>query len=140
MIASRKMRNGYTDFGGIQIPPRAQAFVLTDRDTGTKYLVSYNTDSFGVTRLSLNTDYANIQRVDGVQSYEAYDGPKIDTDGQYTVIVRSGRIGYDYTAYPRAITDMDQAPPYSRTTSSQKQVIIRETLPNPLLARIGIKD
>lgn len=138
MIWDRRLKNGYSDLGPISIPPHGVAFVLTDRADGTKYLVSYNITS-AVERLSINTVYSTIQKKEGVRIYAADDGPYMDEDGQYRIFVRAGRIGLDYAEFPRAVVDEDQAPPYSRTPSTQQKLIIRDTRPNPLRPHIGIK-
>jgi DNA-binding beta-propeller fold protein YncE len=137
-MSGRRLRSGYTDFGGIKIPPNAPAVVLTDRADGTLYLVSFNTTN-SVLRLSLNTSYSTISRREGIRIYEANDGPYVDEDGRYKLIVRSGRIGFDYIPYPTGIADIDQAPNYARTTSGEEEMIIDQTDTNPLLVHIGIR-
>jgi hypothetical protein len=136
-VKNRRLRSGYSNLGPIQIPPRAAAFVLTDRDDGTLYLVSFNTDT--VERLSINTNYASIQRREGVRIYEADDGPYMDEDHEYRIFVRAGRIGLEYTPSERAISDIDQAPPYARKTNDEEEIILDQEDVDPLLIHIGLE-
>lgn len=115
---NRRLRSGYSDLGPIQIPPMGEAIVLTDRADGTRWLVSFN--STAPERLSISSDYSTIQRREGVRIYAADDGPKMDEDGQFTLIIRRGQIGFDYTPFPRKVTARDDAPPYSRQNAAQR--------------------
>jgi hypothetical protein len=118
----RRRIGGYTDFGSIQIPPRAQPIILTDREDGTLWLVSFNTDD--PERLSISDTFSTIQRKDGARVYAADDGPKMDEDGQFTLIVRGGNIGLEFTEFPRAITARDDSPPYARKLSAQRELLV----------------
>jgi hypothetical protein len=133
----KRFQSGNTDFGGILIPSRPIAIVLTDRDDGTKYMVSFNTDA--PERLSINTDYASIQRREGIREYEAYEGPTMDTDGEYRLFIRAGRIGLDYNAFPVSTTDLDQAPPYSRKNRDEEKLILDQDDPDVLRVHIGLE-
>lgn len=124
----RRLRNGYSNLGPIQIPPRPQAIVLTDRADGTKWLVSFNTTA--PERLSIVSAYATIQRREGLRIYEADDGPKMDEDGEFTLIIRGGHIGLDYATFPRYETARDDSPPYARQTSAQRELIMDNVNPN----------
>lgn len=135
MIDPRRQVNGYSNLGPIQIPPRPQAIVLTDRADGTKWLVSFNSNP--PERLSIVSNYDTIRRREGVRLYEANDGPKMDEDGEFTLIIRGGRIGLDYTPFPRSQTARDDSPPYSRQSSSQRELIMSNT--NPTTFHLGYK-
>lgn len=119
---------GYTDLGPIQIPPRPQAIILTDRDDGTQWLVSFNTTE--PERLSITDTFSTIQRREGARVYEADDGPKMDEDGQFTLFVRGGRIGLEYNEFATGITARDDEPPYARTSSTSRELLIDITDPN----------
>lgn len=127
-MISRRLRSGYTDLGPIQIPVRPQAIVLTDRDDGTKWLVSFNTSA--PERLSISSVYVSIQRREGVRIYEANDGPKMDEDGEFTLIIRGGRIGLDYTPFPFWQAARDDSPPYSRKTSDWRLMFLDSIKPS----------
>lgn len=138
-----RLRSGFTDFKGIGIPPTAPAFVLTDVDTGTKYLVSFNTDGFGVQRISIQTVYRIIEIKEGVRVYEAGDGPYMVESGSYRLIIRGGRLAFLYDPLPFMIKDQDQALVYSRTETAQRALALRfqsSEQAAPLLVRIGMSD
>lgn len=129
----RAQRGGYTDLGRIQIPPLSPAIVLTDRTDGSLWLLSFNNS--GTDQLSINSDFSAIQRKEGVRIYEASTGPAMDEDGEFTIFVRSGRIGIDFNPFPRPVVAYDNAPPYARQSSAQRQMKI-STL-NTITLRIG---
>lgn len=124
-MRERRRIHGYTDFGRIQIPTRPSAIILTDRADGTQWLVSFNTTA--PERLSINDAFSTIQRREGARVYEANDGPKLDEDGQFTLIIRGGHIGVEFTEFPRPVTARDDQPPYARTTSAFRQLLIDTT-------------
>lgn len=128
----RKQRGGYTDFGSIQIPPLSPAIVLTDRADGSLWLLSFNST---FERLSINSDFSTIKNKEGVRIYEANLGPAMDEDGEFTIFVRSGRVGIDYNPFPRPVIAYDNAPPYARQSASQRQMKISAL--NIALLRIG---
>jgi hypothetical protein len=139
---AQRLRSGFTDFKGIGIPPHAPAFVLTDRGTGVKYLVSFNTDGLGVNRLSINTVYRIIELKEGVRVYDANEGPYMDADGEYVLFIRDQRLGLDYNPYPRAIKDISQAVTYGRTEIAQREITFRVdgSVETPLLVHLGMID
>lgn len=132
-MITRRLRNGYSDLGPIQIPPHPQALVLTDRADGTKWLVAFNSDT--PERLSIVSNYVTIRRREGVRTYEADDGPKMDEDGEYTLIIRSGHLGLDYTPFPITETARDDSPPFARQTSAQRELIMDSV--NPIMLHLG---
>lgn len=129
----RRLRSGYSDLGPIQIPPRAVAVVLTDMDNGTQYLVSYN-DTLPE-HLSLNTSFATIKNRDSVKIYPAGEGPYMDEDGAFMLIVRGGRLGFLYTPRPIGIAGYDSAPPFARRLNTQRELLMDST--DPAHAHIG---
>lgn len=135
---NRRLRSGYSDLGPIQIPSMPQGIVLTDRANGSFWLVSFN--STVPERLSISSVYSTIQHREGVRIYAADDGPKMDEDGEYTLIVRSGRLGFDYTPFPRKVTARDDAPPYARQNTAQRALrkLVMDSV-NPLVAHIGYR-
>lgn len=135
---NRRLRGGYSDLGPIQIPSMPQGIVLTDRADGTLYLVSFNTTP--PEHLSITTDFSTIQHREGVRIYAADDGPKMDEDGEFTLIISNGQIGFDYTPFPRKVLARDDAPPFARQNTSQRaqRQIIMDSL-EPAILHIGIK-
>lgn len=129
----RRLPNGYSNLGPIQIPPRPQAIVLTDRADGSLWMVSFNTTA--PERLSINSDYSTIRNLEGVRLYAADDGPKMDEDGEYSLIIRGGHIGFDYNPFPRYETARDDSPPFARQTSDQRELIMDSV--DPLVVHIG---
>lgn len=121
MFWDKLLRSGYSDLGPIEIAPTAVGIVLTDRDTGIKYLVSFNVTG-GTTRLSINTDFATIQARDSVRIYDKDDGPVMMEDGQYRLMIRSGRIGVEQMTFPIGVQARNDPQPYARTKFEQKAV------------------
>lgn len=121
-MINRRQKSGYSDLGRIQIPPMAQAIVLTDRADGTLWLVSFNTSA--PEHLSISSDYSTIQHREGVRLYAADDGPKMDEDGEFTLMVRGGRLGFDYNRFAGQAVARDDPPPYSRQISAQRKLIM----------------
>lgn len=134
MINDRRLPSGYYNLGPVQIPPRSEAVILTDRADGSFWLVSFNSNS--PHRLSINTAYRTIQRREGIQVYAANEGPKFDEDGQFTLMVRGGRIGFDYAVFAGAEVAADSPPIYARQTRDERKLKISTTRVST--ARIGI--
>jgi hypothetical protein len=130
---NRRLKSGYSDLGRIQIPPMAQAIVLTDRDTGALWLVAFSPTL--PEHLSITSDFSRIQRRDGVVTYPAGEGPAMDEDGQYILMVRNGRIGLDYNLFPTWQKARDGAPPYARTISDKRELILDSI--DPLITHLG---
>lgn len=83
----------YIDFGTLRIPPIPQGIVLTDRDDGTLWLLSYSTaeeSEDGLGYISIN-DAIPPARERYV--YDAYDEPKFH--GTFRLLVRGGYLGYE---------------------------------------------
>lgn len=133
MIDDRRLRNGYSNLGPIKIPPQPQAIILTDRANGSLWMVSFNTTS--PERLSISSIYSTIQTIEGIRLYANDDGPKMDEDGEYTLIIRNGHLGFDYNPFPRYETARDDSPPYARQTADQRELIMDGV--NPISAHIG---
>ena len=136
MMTRKYTRGGYTDLGPIQIPPRPQTVVLTDRDTGQEWAVSFN--STLPTHLSITDDFSTIERLEGVTRYAANEGPVMDEDGQFILMIRNSHIGLEYRQFPIWETAADTMPPYARQTRAQRELIIDTT--NPDFANIGYNE
>lgn len=118
----RKRIGGYTDLGSIQIPPTPQPLILTDRADGTQWLLSFNTspetdDTYGY--ISVNSDTA-ITRRESAKIFTIDEGPKFGAEGEFTLFIRSGRIGIDYTPFDVGIEDRDDAPIYARKRGNNR--------------------
>lgn len=114
----RRRWNGYTNMGPTVIPPLPQYMVLTDRADGTLWFVSFNPTA--PTHLTSNNDptvIALAMRSEGVRIYAASDGPFMDEDGEFMLIVRSGRLGFDYNVFPVGLKQLSDAPQYARKAS-----------------------
>lgn len=132
MSWNRRLRSGYSDLGAITIPPVPQTIVLTDRADGSLWAISYN-ESFE--RLSLNSDFATLRNLEGVRLYGPFEGPPMDEDGEFTLMVRNGHIGLDYNVFPVWEEGLDAAPPYARKTTGFRKLKISTT--NPATTHIG---
>lgn len=129
----RYLRSGYTDLGSIQIPPRPQGIVLTDRNDGSLWLLSFSTNPRE--RLSIVNTYSTIQRSEGVTIYGPYEGPVMDEDGEFQLMLRGGRLGFDYRPFPVGTQAKDNMVPYARISRDQRQLLIDSL--NPLVVHIG---
>lgn len=116
----RRLRSGYTDFGGIQIPPHPQQVVLTDRTTGVQWALSFETSP--VERISITTDLASIKRLEGATVYGPDEGPAFDQDGQYVLFLDNGRLGVRFTQFPIYEEAYDNMPIYARQARAERLV------------------
>jgi len=110
----RRLKTGYSDLGRLIIPVLPSPIILTDRDDGTLWVLSFDTsaptvDGYG--HISINSDIRYFQRNEVAKVYPADDGPVL---GPYVLFIRAGRIGLDYTAYDIGETDRDGSPVYAR--------------------------
>lgn len=115
--------------GPIIIPNRPSFVILTDRADGSAWMLTYNNDS-GIERLSITQPPLNY-RNEGARIYDANNGPVLDEDGEYSVIVRGGRVGIEYTPFPVSIVGRDDAPTYARKAGNNSRRIVID--PAPLL-------
>lgn len=113
---------GYWDMGRITIPPVPQNIILTDRDTGTKWLVKHNTAVFSADNLGYISITDTIPTQPDKLVYLAGEEPFVSPNVR--LIVRSGVLGYDFQPLPPDITDQEQAPYYIRTLLLQSVVKI----------------
>jgi hypothetical protein len=119
---------GYFDLGGIQIPPLPRNIVLTDRSTGTQYLLEYNTSQGMV---GLNTAIPTLGSYNpspDTQVYAVGEEPYLDSNNSVRLIVRNGVLGYDYTLPQRNVTAQSQGLLYLRTTLPLPQTVVILTL------------
>lgn len=121
----RRLRSGYTDFGGIQIPPRPQQVVLTDSTTGAQWALSFETSP--VERISITTDLTSIKRLEGATIYPAGEGPAFDQDGQLVLFLDNGRLGIRYTQFPVWEEGYDTMPVYARQPTTARLVNVDTT-------------
>lgn len=136
--SNRRLRNGYSNFGAIAIPPLPSPIILTDRDDGTKWLVSFDittsppVDGYG--RIMINSVYGNIGRRDGIAEYAAGDEPYLEQDGQYKLIVREGRLGFEFIPFEQGNTDNDGMKLYARLsgTRSLRRIYLSESTHNSM--------
>lgn len=91
-------RSGYTNMGGISVPPLPTPIILTDRDDGTLYLLSSNevvSSSDDLGHISITTDVSITQR-ERADVYDAFDtGPRIGKNGEWLLFIRGGHIGIE---------------------------------------------
>src|ERR1700675_927294 len=112
---TRRLWWGYTDIGRIQIPPNPKYLILTDRDTGQLWWVTFNktlasSDGFGY--IAINSVFPCNSNIDGASNgprtipppkvynncviYDAYDEPVIgflDAVNFVRLFVRGGVLG-----------------------------------------------
>jgi hypothetical protein len=121
---NRWLKSGYSDLGPITIPPRPQAIMLTDRNDGSQWLVWYNPGP--PERLSIYNDPATIallSRQEGLRIYSATDaGPIFTEDGRFLMILRGGRIGFDFEPYEQGVENASDAPLYARNGVNAIQI------------------
>lgn len=117
----RRTRQGWTRMGRFNLPVLPLPVILTDRDDGTLYLVSWN-DTSGpdaVGRITLTTDLTAKQR-DGYIIWPAFEGPVIQgtSNGRYHLMVRSGHLGIDFVAVQQGTSAHNSPPQYARKKGS----------------------
>lgn len=132
---NRRLRSGYSDLGRVQIPPRPQIIILTDRVDGSQWMVSFN--SSAPERLSIVSTFSTIQRLEGARIYSANEGPTMDEDGEFILFIRGGRIGLEYSKFAIGEIALADAPPYARQTSDQRQLNLDSI--NPRVVHLGYK-
>lgn len=110
-MRSRRYR-GYTNMGRIRIPPTPPAMILTDRGTGTQYLVSFSTEVETV------DGYGHIIITDSLPNcarrpctiYNAGEEPYIGTNPLKRLYIRDGRLGMEVIEMSKPVIDRDNAP------------------------------
>lgn len=126
---------GYWDMGSIQIPPLPVNIILTDRADGTLWLIEHvtTTDPFppgdGFGRIGITTTLPT--KPDKI-TYAAYEEPYV-ADG-IRLIVRGGRLGFDYDQSDFRITDQAQGGLFIRTPLPGR--IVKITLPTSITFNI----
>lgn len=109
-------RGGYTNFGGIQIPPLPQNVVLTDRGTGTLWHLSFTTDPPAADGLGYITINDSIPTQPDKRVYPANEEPILDTQPRIQLFVRDGYLGMEVDDLPIMVTDRDQMPIHARVS------------------------
>lgn len=116
----RRVVQGYVDFGGIRIPPLPLNIILTDRDDGTLWYLTYNTtepssDDEGyisiTDTLPTNTNH-NPQRI-----FEAYDELYIFDNWDRPMLrlfVRGGYLGYETVTRGEGEAAISNTPTFAR--------------------------
>lgn len=138
----RRLPNGYSDLGRIVIPPLPEPIILTDRDTGTKYMVTFSLsvatpDNLG--HITLDTTLTMDSKI-GQREFSAFDGPVFGDHGEYRLMIRGGRIGVDYRPYPVGVQDIDGAPLFARIYGAKTLEKIYTSSADPNVIRIGLSD
>lgn len=110
--------------GSIQIPPLPPQIIMTDRDTGTLWLLSHTTtppaaDGWGF--ISINDTYDTRN---DVVVYSAYEGPVVlagdPPDTTIRLLIRGGLLGYETEPFIRGIGERNQAGHYTRKGSASE--------------------
>lgn len=134
-MKDRRLRSGYSNFGGIRITVIPFPVILSDRTTGQQWLVSWSTNSSSVDGygyLSVNSD-VNIEQSYGVRVFAPLEGPVLlGSDGEYTLMVRNGILGFDFMPFAQGIRGKSNAPVYLRKKGNLE---IRQLVPK----FIGVK-
>lgn len=124
-----KRFSGY-DMGPIRIPPLPQYLVLTDRDDGTEWLVTYNTTEPSDDDLGYISITDEIPTTPDKTIYAAYEEPffRYD-DGRLTrLIIRGGYLGAE-TLTEEDVSDHENARLMVRKglNNSLRELILSET-------------
>lgn len=91
MIGSQRRKwRGYTNLGPVRIPPLPPFIFMTDREDGTIWQLSHDTDDDHV-----GIDDSGIGTKVHYELYGPYDGPWIYADPPIRMLIRDGRLGYD---------------------------------------------
>lgn len=102
--------NGYPNLGAQRRPFIPAHFILTDRDDGTLWHLSWSTEGpstpDGLGRIMI-TDILPRQTWD-YRVYPVGEEPLLAGDPRIRFFVRGGRVGMDIVPLPQGIRDMDQ--------------------------------
>src|SRR3990167_3608969 len=107
-IFSRRVR-GHTDMGMIRIPALPQFIVMTDRADGKLWVLTHGSDG---EHIAINDDLTVLdlgQRTWTSTTYGPNDGPYLPTNPGVRLIVRAGRLGYEFITQDQGVSDQDQA-------------------------------
>lgn len=125
---------GYTDLGGIDIAPRPQMILMTDRGDGTIWLLSSNTEHYsidGLGHISITNTIPN--KMDFIL-YGPYDGPIITgPPDDIKLLVRDGTLGYEFEPHPIWLGRRENAPVLTRhlLDRSYREIVTPDTWQNP---------
>lgn len=142
MIWDRRKKNGYSDFGPIQIPPYPQIVVLIDRADSSQWVVSFETNP--IERISIVdlATFAAVQKREGARIYKGNHGPgiqqvdKLDF-GWFTLFVRSGRLGVDFENAPQMGIQTESAPIYALQLDRSQQRLVNLNGDDPATIHLG---
>lgn len=130
----RTTRAGYADFGPQHIPPYPELVVLTDRNDGSQWLVGVNVSP--PERLSIISPYVAIKAAGNVVVYDKDSGPYFATgNGLFKLMLRGGRIGLEYNAFPPGVKGYSSAPIYPQSLARDQRVLDISTV-DPLTAHL----
>jgi hypothetical protein len=94
----------------MRIPPLPPFFILKDRDDDTPWVLSFRQEDerFAIVDTPLSWNMKGATR-----TYEAFAGPLMDFNPAVRLLIRGGRLGYEY-AEPEGFIDQDTSPIVSR--------------------------
>lgn len=131
----RRKVAGYLDMGKITIPSLPQGIAFTDRDDGTVWLLTHDTDAESPDDAGHIAINDTIPRHMNYRLYSAYDGPVFGAVPQLLrLLVRGGRLGYEPVDFGFATTDIDRAPIMTRNNEDRRhfgEIIVPTTWLRP---------
>lgn len=83
---------GFTDMGPIRVPYLPLYIVMEDRDDGTLWALSHGADG---EHWAINDELPPAGGTDFKQ-YGPFDGPYIAGNSKIRLLIRGGRLGYEY--------------------------------------------
>lgn len=118
----RRRVQGFTDLGGIFIPPRSATLVLTDRADGTEYaLIHDSTGNF----IGLDSAASRVNVASAIV-FGAFFGPILSADPTVRLLVRDGALGYEVTPLDQSVRDLDGGRVLSRRGNESRILEIRQ--------------
>lgn len=138
----KRYKHGYPDFGPTRLPVIPMVLILTDRDDGSLWLVSWNSTDFSPPdingRISINS--VSFDLYYGSRMPLAQDGVYMNG---YILFVRSGRLGFD-DEWRNTNSDEKGPPQFARLITQYRQFIAdspKNTITNPVrLAILSLGD
>jgi hypothetical protein len=105
-----------------RIPPLPPRVLMTDRDDGTLWLLSFTitppaADGFGYVTIRSDADLPSTKEVSG-KVYAAYEGPYLPGTPLTRLLIRGGYLGYELVERPPWLRDQDNPPIYARDARS----------------------
>lgn len=118
----KRLWNGFWDMGKVQVPPLPPKLILTDRVTGERKQLSFNTETDVLTAIAVDN------RKEAGIVYEAYNEPRFPEDWRYRLVLSNGVYQAELVSEPDYVTEHGNLSIYARSGNSSREVLLSEFL------------